>query len=259
MRLSPIIVDRREKLPPPEETVARLTALGASAMVGELPVGDFLWTVTPDSGRPWKVIVERKTVNDLLGSLPPSDRITRFIDETGGEAPAGDTVRVLLLEGAFAGTVGYALNGASAGGVGQTRSGSSADPRWTMESFDNLLASFQELGTVVIRSVDTAGSARRLVSFWDYSGREHKTLTEVVRPRVEGGYLSGPKKDAVRMLMCLPGVGEQRARALLAHFGSVRAALDAFTAGDAAAFKEVEGVGKGLVTGARGLLEKDFS
>lgn len=239
MRLSPIIVDRREKTPSPEETARRLRALGASAVVGELPVGDFLWTVTPDTGSPWRVVVERKTLKDLMSSLPPSERIVRFIDETGGPQARDGVVRAVLLEG------------------------DSLPPdhgrEWTPEAIDNLLVSLQQLGVLILRSTGVAQSAQRLVSFWDYTGREHTTLTQVVRPQPEGVYLNPEKKEAVRLLMAFPGWGEQRARAALATLGSLSTILGAIASHDVKAFDKVEGVGKGLVMKAAELLERKFA
>lgn len=238
-RLSPIIVDRREKTPAPEVTVSRLRALGCSAVVGELPVGDFLWTVTPDVGSPTRVIVERKTLSDLMGSLPPSERITRFIDETGGAVASSGVTRAVLLEGDLT-------------PVGHGR-------EWTPEALDNLFVSMQQLGILLLHSQGVSSTPGRIVSFWDYTGREHKTLTQVVRPQPEGSYLNPDKKEAVRLLMALPGLGETKARAVLAHFGSLNAALRAFEARDANAFKGVPGVSKGLVMKAADLLDRGFA
>lgn len=238
-RLSPIIVDRREKTPAPEVTVSRLRALGCSAVVGELPVGDFLWTVTPDAGNPTRVVVERKTLSDLMGSLPPSERITRFIDETGGAVPTAGVTRAILLEGDLS-------------PIGHGR-------EWTPESLDNLFVSIQQLGIVILHSAGVSATPGRLVSFWDYTGRDHKTLTQVVRPQPEGIYLNPDKKEAVRVLMALPGLGETKARALIAGFGTAGGAIDAFRRRDYGAFAGVPGVSKGLVNKAADLLERKFS
>ena len=234
-----ITVDDREQKPSPAERVNELLALGVPASVGRLGVGDYQWLVSREDGSTLYVVVERKAISDLLSSATDG-RLSRFIDETGGVEPSPELWRILLVEGDqfVFGNYGY--------------------KEWTPESVDNVLVSMQSLGVTVIRSSSAKQTARRLAAFWEYSGRdEHTSLLRVVRPEVTGNYLKPGKKQAVRAIMGLPGWGEQRARAALEGLGSVEAVFQAVMARDYKAFKNVDGVGKGLVeNGAQFLEEK---
>lgn len=231
MRLYPITVDSREKVPAPTETVRRLTELGVSAKVGTLEIGDFRWIVEFDDGEFIAFIVERKSLRDLTASVTDG-RLNRFLDETQG---VGGVYRVLLLEG--------------------DRSG---DPDWPDDRIDNLLADAQTLGVVVIRSHSDKDTAARLASFWRHTGaKEHHTLAAVHRPLVTGYYFDPDVKDAVRGLMSLPGWGEVKCNAVLSVLHSVGAVLDAVRSRDYLAFRSVKGIGKGLIDNAADYLEKE--
>ena len=186
------------------------------------------------------VFVERKSIADLLSSAEDG-RLTHFIDETGGIDPDPAIVRAVLLEGDqfVFGTYGY--------------------KQWTPEQVDNLLASLQSTGVLVLRSSSVRQTAARLASFWKYTGRDdHRSLLRVVRPSISDSYLNPRKKEAVRMLMGLPNFGESRARAALEEIGSLKGALEAVMSRDVKAFKDAKGVGKGLVVGAAEFLESEF-
>lgn len=230
-----ITVDDRE--PEKDEFVKQLVSLGAPATVGRLGVGDFQWLVTREDASALYVVVERKAIGDLLSSANDG-RLARFIDETGGVEPDPDLFRVLLVEG------------------DQFVFGSYGYKDWTPESVDNLLVSMQALGVSVIRSASLKQTPRRIAELWKYTGRgEHDSVLRVVRPEIVGKYLKPGKKMAVRAIMGLPGWGENRAKAALEHFGSVQAVLAAVAARDYKAFKDVEGVGKGLVDNGADFLE----
>ena len=235
MILHPVTVDNREKSPSPEQRVRELQANGVSAQVGFLEHGDYLWVVEPDpeDTLPWLVVcVERKSIQDLLASAA-DDRLARY-------AQWGDDVlKVLLVEGNQFTFPSYGYRD------------------WTADQLDNLLATLQTAGVVVIRSQDQSQTARRLATFWRYTGKSDRgaSLARVVRPEISNQYLKEDKKAAVRMLMCLPGWGEARARAAVDAYGSVDAVLEAIRTGDK--FSAVHGVGKGLVTKAAEFLAKE--
>lgn len=240
MRLHPMIVDRREQTPPPQETVAALARLSVTATVGELPAGDFRWVCEPeDGGQWWVVIVERKSIKDLVASVDDG-RLARFIDETGGANPPATQIRAVLVEGDLeAGLSGY------------------RGRDWSAEALENLLSDIQMLGCLVRRSPSVRATAGRLAAFYKWTGKDsHKALLRPTLPGISDDYIDPEKKAAVRSLMVLPGWGEGRARASVQHFGSVGAAYRALLDRDYAAFDAVPGVGKGLVNGAATFLEK---
>lgn len=232
-------MDTREKTPSSAVRVKELQDCGIPAVLGLLPVGDYTWVVD-DSGSQRLVFVERKAIGDLLSSAEDG-RLTHFIDETGGLDPDPAIIRAILLEGDqfVFGAYGY--------------------KQWTPEQVDNLLVSLQSTGVLVMRSSSIRQTAARLAAFWKYTGRDdHRSLLRVLRPSISDGYLNPRKKEAVRMLMGLPSFGEQRARAALEGLGSLEGVLKAVMDRDVKAFKDVQGVGKGLVVGAAEFLESEF-
>ena len=244
MRLHPITVDKQEKSPTAEVQVTRLNALGVPARIGSLSVGDFSWVCEPELATEpwWRVVVERKSIRDFISSLPPNGRLVRFVDETGGVSPDEYMLRVLLLEGSLDEAPRYARG----------------EQRFSPGDLDNLLATMQMLGIVVIRSKDAANTAGRLASFYRYTGKsDHRTLAQVIRPPIQGFYTDLDKKEAVRMVMGLPGWGEKKAKTALKEFGSPREVFAAVLEGDKKAFSKVRGIGPLLVKRAKEFLEKE--
>lgn len=240
MRLHPIAVDSREQTPPPEKTVEALKQLGASAYVATLPAGDFRWAVEPEDpeGQWWCVVVERKSIKDLVASVEDG-RLARFIDETGGTDPPASQIRALLVEGDVEDGGGH---------FGR---------QWTPEMIESVLVDAQMLGVVVVRSPSTLSTPRRLHSLWRWSGKDsHKALLRPTLPGVSDDYLNQDKKQAVRALMVLPGWGEMRARAAVEGGGSVGAVLTAVMEQDYKFFAKIGGIGKGLVDTAAQFLAK---
>lgn len=235
MLLHPITIDDREKLPSPSERVRELATLDVPAKVGRIPSGegDYRWVCEPEHGeRPWLVVnVERKSIADLMASANDG-RLSNYIDAT-----FPGQLRALLVEG------------------DQFKFKSRGRP-WTPEQLDNLLASVQMRGVMVIRAKSDQTTALRLKDFWKWTGKdEHGSVVQVARPQVSTNYLDEDTKAAVRFLMCLPGWGEKRARAALAKFGSLFELLAAVEAQDYEAFESVEGVSQGLVNKARKFLQ----
>lgn len=235
--LFPVLVDDREQYPSPETRVNELRELGVPAKVDRLAAGDYQWAVQFDSTLGlFFVVVERKSVADFLSSVRDG-RINHFLDLSGGGAPHTGTMRFLLLEGNQFQFADFGSNPMSA------------------ESLDNALVSLQRLGVVVVRSAGAHATAERIRALRDYTSRaDHTTFLRVVRPEPEGIYFNPVEKEKVRALMALPGWGEARARAALAHFPTVGAVLDAVRARDHKAFADVKGIGKGLVLNAADFL-----
>lgn len=245
MRLHPITVDDREQRPgaantqdhAAEKWVADLKAEGASANVGRLDAGDYQWVVEPEDEGEWlTVVVERKGLGDLIASVS-DERLYRFIEGTGGSCSSPTLLRALLVEG-------------------DTRFGHDVHHgrSWTTEQIDNLLAGIQEYGVTVIRSAGPGTSAKRLASFWRWTGKESRagSVLRIARPEISSRFDMSGKRDQIRMLMCLPGWGETRAQAAIAHFGSISAVLAGLD--DAKAWKEVKGIGSGMVKNAREMI-----
>lgn len=238
LRLHPIYVDNRE--PRHGETFARdIKLAGGAAKIGHLPYGDFRWVCEPeDSGDWWVVTVERKTHGDFVASANDG-RLGRFTEEALSAAPTA--LYVLLLEG------------------DPFKTPYAGDRPWSPSEIDNAVASLEtRVGIVVIRSASKDDTGERLAEFWRWTAKldEPSSLLRVQRPVPEQAYIDPDTRAAVRLLMCLPqGWGEARAKAALRVFGSPWAVLEAVMTGDRATFKEVKGVGPGLVEKARTFLE----
>lgn len=233
VRLSVITVDNREKRPDPKTQRDAIVREGGMASVGHCPVGDLTWTAGP-----LMVTTERKSINDFITSAGDG-RLARFVQESWGLKEGVDHLRVLLLEG------------------DQFRVNTYGEGReWTPGALDNLLVSLQQLGVVVIRSKDMFDTATRIVALWKYTGREeHLTLLRTVRPGISGNYMSPKQRARIRFLMGLPGWGEKRAKAADKHFsGKLGLVLDMVRQREYKAFKNVEGIGKGLVDKAADFL-----
>lgn len=230
-----IVVDDREQKPTAAEQVAGLKKLGVPASVGRLAVGDFAWTVEGPATI-FGVVVERKSIADFLSSVPPNDRLHRFIEETGGITPPPNQVRAVLLEGNQFELPGY------------------GERRWTPEMLDDALVSLQTLGVMVLRSENQRETAARLAAFWKWTGKdEHRTFLAPVLPTLSKLYFDKEQMAAVRMVMALPGFGEGRAYDVLSDKGSVQAVLEALASGENMA---VKGIGKGLVEKGRSFLNR---
>lgn len=226
MILHPIAVDDREQKPPPQERVAELRKLNVQASVQHLPVGDFMWAVERDDESIVTVIVERKSIADFLSSIPPSDRLPRFVQETAKY----DCVKALLLEGNqfdFTNRGTYRV----------------VEP----DALDNMLADLQTHGIIVIRSKDETKTAYRLSKFWKWTGeKDHRTFISPIAPTVEHNYLTDEERNFVRVLMCVPGIGEDKAYKLIKEFKTPwEVTYAAMT--DYKAFANVKGVSKVLV------------
>ena len=238
MILHSIMVDDREKTPSPQRTVDMLNGLGAQANIRHLDVGDFRWTIEDVEARKYhNVIVERKSIADFLASVPPDDRLTQFIEKTGNLTPPENQIRALLLEGDQFQLRNYGTR------------------NWTPETLDDMLVSLQFHGLVILHSADWTQTPARLAAFWRWTGRDdHRTFLTPTLPVTQQLYFDREQKDAVRMLMCMPGWGEAKSYSALAEFGSLNKVLDALD--DEKSMLRVKGVGRGLVQKGRSFLDR---
>ena len=225
--LHPITVDSRENV----EIVSALERLGAPAKHQQLPDnggGDFRWLLEPDKdGDEWaSVTIERKTASDLLNSAEDG-RLSAFTSTPSTPL----ALRALLLHGG-------------------------ADVAWggrhtSAESVDNLLASIQSDGIIVLRAANgTDGLAKRLVSFWKWSGkRDHGSYHRPALPAMVQGYFDPREKIRVANLMTIPSLGEVRSRMLLRKF-TLREIYEMLIHENTAPLREVKGVGNGVISDA---------
>lgn len=229
--LHPVTVDDRE--PDAQKVADRIKAIGAPASVSRLSAGDFYWSFERDDSM-WAVVVERKTVVDLIASAQ-DDRVHRFIEGTSGVA---NMLRFLLIEGDQFSPKNYVHS------------------RWEPEQVDAFLVSVQMSGVVVIHSETAAATPRRLVDLWKWTGKnEHRSLITPTLPRLEQGYIDDVRRDQVRFLMAMGvKIGEKRANAILDQMG-LNDAMANMLGGNWQAFAGVKGVGKGLIVGAKQFLE----
>lgn len=227
-----------------QRLVSELQRLGAAAKVQTLHVGDVAWAVEHErTGEFTSVTVEMKTIPDFLASLPPDERLPRFVQETGGAAKDPHVIRAVLLSGRLPEDM------------------PSHGRPWSEEAIDNMLVSLQNLGVRVLRCRSKAHVPQRLKAFWDYTGRDDagQTLLVPVVPRVADWYSAPRDKLLVRHLMTIPGIGEERARALLQEFKSPLGVYAAARDGSMESFKRVKGVGKGLVYEIRKFITSEVS
>lgn len=224
---SPILVDDRQKTPPSDIRVAEFQALGVPSSVQRLDLGDYWWSANEEVN-----IVEEKLLNDFINSVADG-RLGRFV-----QGEVGDNVtRSLLLIGAYE----YGV---------EVHHG-----HWSPESIDNLLADIQAAGVVVLRCITPARAAERLASYWHHTGSAGRTLDRPVRPETNKWYLDPGRREAVRMLMCLPGVGEVRANAMLDEHHSIDGALHCFSDNDKCG---ADGVGPKMVKDGREFIQRRF-
>lgn len=230
--VSPVSVDSRQKTPPSSVRVEELVLAGVPAQTATLDLGDYSWTVESEDGLVLH-LVEEKLVPDLLNSAGDG-RLSRFVQAEVG----AHVVRALLVVGSYE----YGVN--------------HQHEHWGSDQIDNLLASIQDAGVIVLRAVTPTQACGRIASYWRYTSKgEHRTLDVPVRPRTSSYYLNPRKRDAVRLLMCLPGVGESRARAMLSFHGSVDKALYCLMNNKSCG---ADGVGTVIVKKAKVLLEQEF-
>lgn len=215
-----------------EKFLKYLTSQAVGAKINRLDSGDFAWRVRDTvSGWELPVVVERKTVQDLVNSISDG-RLGKFLD---GEKE--NTLRILLVEGRAHGII--------RGGFG-----------WTTEAIENALLECQMRGVYVTHCQERK-VAQRVKALWEWTLKpHHRTLTKPALPDISNGYEDDSEKRAVRFLMGLPGWGEVRARESFRVLGGLSQVLSAIYERDYSAFAPVAGVGKGTVDSAADFLNQ---
>lgn len=204
------VIDDRE----PKNLIERLDR---SAFVARLEYGDIkIWGFNG-----LQILIERKTVSDLLSSMS-SRRIYRQIRGLIQEAD----VPILLIEG-FMSSYGS--------GKVRYRNGESG---WRWVSIQNILLSFQLHGLKVIYSTNQDMTVRMLRSLESYFRKpDHSVLDTPPEPLFTIGE---PATRKVKMLMCLPGIGEEMAGRLLDRFDTIEGIVSA----NKEEIEEVYGIGE---------------
>ena len=216
MSLNAVILDTREP-----ESITKLT-FDVPTSTQALPCGD-AWLSTDDG----IVIVERKTVSDLLGSISDG----RLFDQASRMAKASPWSYVVVTE------------------IPIVRSGfvwtSGRITKWRWASVMGALLTVQEMGIGVM---------------FLYTPERYKAALIRLAQRSRGDVRPQHKREGVlatageAILSSLPGISEVRAQALLDHCGSAAWAL-AYLAGDGGG--EVPGVGPATRDSARKALGLD--
>lgn len=208
MSIVAAMVDQREPT-----WVQQLTFGGAMTTVTMLEHGDVL--ATTDDGA--LLAIERKTPSDLLNSVR-SGRLWIQLAGIRLQTPWA----YLIVQGTLAPSAdGGAIVGNRGRGSG-----------WTWASIQGALLKAQELGVMVVQAQDGdfEGAVLRL------SERSHRAEMPVEPVRTPRLY-----SDAETLLAALPGIGLDRAQALLAYSETAAWALNWLTDPDAPG--KVDGVG----------------
>lgn len=201
---------------------------GATTLVAPLASGDLM--ALCDDGA--VVLIERKSAGDLLQSV----RDGRLLAQAADMLKVTPWSYVVVTEPMYPGRRGQT--------VYEPRTGRTLiETGWPWASLQGALLTVQELGVGVVFAVsaeDYAACCGRLF------GRFRSVVPVARRDAV-------PMDDATRILTAVPGVGAERARALLRECGSAAWALYALTEQPNAGKyrKSVAGVGPGTRHAAR--------
>jgi ERCC4-type nuclease len=200
---------------------------GATVQVAPLPVGD-LMASTSDGAL---LLIERKSAGDLLQSV----RDGRILAQASEMADLTPWCYVVITEPMYPSRRGSV--------VYEPRTGRTLiETGWSWSALQGVLTTVQELGVGVVQA---AGAEDYGPACLRLCGRMREAVPVARRDAV-------PMDDATRILTAIPGVGAERARALLRECGSAAAALWALTDTPRRGFtKNVIGVGPGTRFAAR--------
>ena len=209
------MIDSREP-----EWVQRLQFGAPHCVPTLLDTGD-VWLSTNDGSL---LIVERKTADDLVSSIRDGRLLNQayamrqrtpwaYLVITGALAPAPDgTVRT------------------------------DRPTRWQWSSLQGALLSVQEIGVMVAYAAQDKDYEETVIRL----AQRKREAEKVIRPAIDTRVMS--PQEAV--LTALPGIGYERARALLEYFdGDAAIALCWLT--QLATFNDVDGIGDGVKRGVR--------
>jgi ERCC4-type nuclease len=226
--LDQVIVDTREP-----DWVRALEFEGAHVASALLETGDLLG-MTRDGAF---VLLERKTAGDLLASIKDG----RLIAQAARMREVTQWAYLVVTESLYPGRFGqviYQVNGARSvlGGLRETA--------WKWAAVQGALTTVQDLGVGVVwcGGDEQFGATAR----WLFE-RDRGPVAAPRRPPAD-------LDERVELLCALPGVGPERARALLRDCGSVGWALYALTEMAAGKRKSVAGVGPATRLAVRRIL-----
>jgi ERCC4-type nuclease len=206
--MTPVLtIDDREARQHPGIRHELQSASGFGIVTQRIEFGDYRWEGHPDIGAP-TVAVELSTVSDVLGKIS-SDRLpfqlSGMIERYA--------VPILLIVGPII----------------PTRDGfvtvHGAPPSISFDRLWSVLFAAQSHGVIVQQCRDKADISNRLIQMVNYYTKD-PTYHKYFRPRglVREAIipLGAPIEAQVNALMAWPGIGEDRARAALAMYGSVQ-------------------------------------
>jgi len=192
MGVAAVMVDSREPA-----WVQKLTFGGAPVSVTALEVGD-LWVATDDGHM---LIIERKTPDDLLGSLKDGrlfPQMTRLAEERLAQQVKGEPVTrwpyLVITGGLLPGEHGKVVTARGETG-------------WSWAAVQGALLSIQEMGVFVVFAVDDTDYERAVLRLVK---RDRSEIQQVL-PARPALILS----QRAAFLATLPGVGVETATALL--------------------------------------------
>ena len=189
------------------------------AIASLLPVGD-AWLACDDAA----IVVERKTLSDLCASVADG----RLMNQAQEMRGSSEWCYIVVTDIPAVAGGNLVINGKASG--------------WKWSSIQGALLTCQELGVPVI--------------WCDGQARYGATL-EWLATRDRGGVRIAARREAVleslaeKLLTAIPGIGGQRAAALLQYCGNAAWALDYLTG---MVGGEVVGVGKNTMVATRSVL-----
>lgn len=226
MSLSAVMIDNREPA-----HITNLKFGGIPAVVTTLETGD-LWASCADGEL---LVVERKTVNDLLHSIKDG-RLFNQAAKLRERSPWA----YLVVTGALT----HSLDGHIIVDRGNTQ--------WRYDDVQGALLTIQELGVSLIHCRDDSEYEAAIIRL----AKRERCKDKVIAPRSQGKLLT----PGEQILTSLPGIGLERAQLLMNEFqGDTGHAISWLTWLDT--FVEIAGIGNGTKAGVRralGLAENEW-
>ena len=228
MALSAVVIDNREP-----DWVQKLKFGGVPTSVQMLDAGDIM--AATDNGA--ILLIERKTPNDFLNSLASGRmfvQIAKLVDARLKEQARGElltTWPILLITGWF----------------GTTRGGKVVTDRttgWDFAAVNGALLSIQEMGAFVAYCAGDADFEKEVIRL----GNRERTPIDLLPPRPP--QILGPQ---AAVLTAFPGIGIDKAQAILEKTGTLDYALDWLTSERNHDF-EIHGVNYGIRRNVRSVM-----
>jgi ERCC4-type nuclease len=215
---------------------ADLRALGSVRALPERFGCDVLWRAR---GAWWGV--QRKELSDFLASVSDG-RLGKELGQMADVRASGGTT-VLVIEGTPRFTTEGAFIGDGWGGIGN---------RLTLPMWRKMLMSVMETGCGVMPARNLRETIELVLTMWKWSGEVH-TLAGTRPKQVKGDSWGGKDNEHYGnwFLQGIPGVGADKAAAIIRHFGYVPVKLDV----DWEEIGKVEGIGPKTIQAMRKVLQ----